>query len=131
MVKGIAGEGFDRDRNPLVVHEQPHLDNGKLALFLADAHLARSFFYDVSFFIQDILIRRSDLEIEVCYIIIDDLRGAACLFYKVCVDAADDFVFIGKKEIQGVEDIIRVMGSKDRLIVIFILPYCGRFGGGI
>ncbi len=85
----------------LVVYEQPHLDNGKLALFLADAHLAQSSFYDISFFIQDILIRRSDLEIEVCYIIIDDLRGAACLFYKVCVDAADDFVFIGKKGSPG------------------------------
>ena len=131
MVKGIAGEGFDRDRNPLVVHEQPHLDNGKLALFLADAHLAQSFFYDVSFFIQDILIRRSDLEIEVCYIIIDDLRGAAGLFYKVSVDAADDFVFIGKEEVQGIEDIVRVVWAKDRLIVIFILPNSGGLGSGI
>ena len=132
VVQGVAGEGLDGDGDALIVHEQPHLNNGEFAFFLADAHPAQSFFQDISLFIQDILIRRSDLEIEVCYIIIDDLRGAACLFYKVCVDAADDFVFIGKKEVQGVENIVRVMGSKDRLIVIFIrllftpLPGCAQ-----
>lgn len=53
------------------------------------------------------------------------------LFYKVCVDAADDFFFIGKKEVQGIEDIVGVVWTKDRLIVIFILPHSGGPGSGI
>ena len=130
VIQGVAGEGLDGDGDALIVHEQSHLDNGELPFLLADAVLALSLLQDVPFFIQDVLIRLPDLEIKVGHIIINDVRGTAGLFYKVCVDAADYLIFIGKKEVQGIKYIVRVVGAEDRLIIVLVLAHSGGLGSG-
>lgn len=131
MIQGIARESFNGDGDALIVHKQPHLDNGELPFFLTDTAFALPFLYDISFLVKDVLIRSPDLKIEVGRIIIDDLRRAVCLFDKACVDAADNLILIVKKEIQGVKDVVRVVEAKDRLIVILILTDGSGLGGGV
>ena len=121
VVQGVARESLNGNGNAVIIHEQPHLDDGKLAFFLAYAHLAEAFFQDTAFFVQNILIRFPDLKVEVSHIVINDLRRAVRFFNKVCVDTADDPVFIVGDEIQGIKDVIRIMGAKDRFKVILIL----------
>ena len=130
MVQCVSGEGFNGDRDARIIHEQPHLDDGELAFFLADAHLAQPFLDDISFFIKDILVRFADFEVKIGHIIIDDLGGAVRFFNQVRVDAPDDLVLVGMDEIQGIIDIIRVEPVKDRLVILRILPDGGAFGGG-
>ena len=67
-----------------------------------------AFFYEIPIFIESIFIGLPDLEIEVCDIIIDDLRGTVRLFYQIGIDPADDFIFVIRNEVQGVVNIVRI-----------------------
>ncbi len=131
MVQGISREGFDGNGNPAVIHKESHLDDRELALFLADAHFALSFFDYVSLPVKDIVIRPVDLKIEIGHIIINDLRGTSGFFDKVRIDPADDLILIVIDKVQGIKNIVRVVLCEDRFKIIPVLPDRGGFGGRI
>ena len=121
MVQGVPGESFNGYGNAGIIHEKPHLNNREFPLFFTDAHLALSLFDDVTFFIQNILVGFTDLKIEVCHIIIDDLRGTASLFHQVGVDAPDDLIFMVCDKTESIINVVRVKVTQDRFVVIPVL----------
>ena len=44
MIQRIARKGFNSDRNSVIIHEQAHLDNGLVPLFLGNAELPLTLF---------------------------------------------------------------------------------------
>ena len=65
-----------------------------MTFFLTETELALPFFQYIPFFIQDIIVRVLNLEIEVRYVILDDLRGSSGLLDQVGVHPADDSLLI-------------------------------------
>lgn len=131
VIQGVAGEGFNGDGKAAVVHKEAHLDDGEFAFLLADAHLTQPFFQDISFLIQDVLIRLFDLEIEVGDIVVNDFRGPSGFPDEVRVDPPDDPVLVVIDEIQRVIDVVRVVFPKNRFTVILVLTDSGTFGSRV
>ena len=108
MIQRISGKGFHGNRDTTIVHKQPHLKDWKLSLLFAYTHFPHPFFQYRAVFVKDILIRIFDLEIEIGNIVINDLRTAMRLFYKICIDASYDLILVFIKKGQGVINIIRI-----------------------
>ena len=131
MIQRIAREGFKGNRYAIIVHKQPHLNDGLMTFFLADTELALPLLQNIPFFIQAILVRAVNFEIEVCDIVIDHFRCPTGFFYQVRVDAPKDLVFVISEEGKSIVDIVTVKVLQNWLVIVIVLPDGGTLGRGV
>ena len=65
MVQRIAREGFNGNRYAIIVHKQPHLNDGLMTFFLANTELPLPLFPNIPFFIQAILVDKGIIYIPL------------------------------------------------------------------
>ena len=128
MIERVAGEHAERDRDAVVVEEEPELDDGLLAVLLADAVLPESFPDDVPVGVRLVRIGTRDLEEEVRHVVEDDLRAASRAPRQAGVHALDYLLRMPLDDVERVVDVVVVGAGDERTEVLPVLLHRGRLG---
>lgn len=130
-VQRVAGKQVDRDRQPRVVEEHRHLDDGQRPLLLAHPLFPDSLRQDIPASIRDVVIRSAGLEIEVGDVIEQERRVAPGMPGYGAVHALQDPVPVLVHHVERVIDMVRVAVVRDyRLAVVLIVPDRADLGAG-
>ena len=128
MVERVARERPERDRDPVVVKEEPELDDGLFAVLLAHAHLAGAFLKDVAVRIRRVGVRTRGLEEEVRHVVEHDLRTAPRAPRDAGVHALDDLPRVPLDDVERVVDVVVVRAGDEGTEIPSVLVHRRRLG---
>ena len=130
VVECVAREGRERDRDAVVVEEEPELHDGLPAVLLADAELpqARD---DVPVGVLEVAVRSRGLEEEVRHVVEHRAGVSPDCAGDAGVHAPDDLPPVRVDDVERVIDVVRVGALHERSVVLVVLAHRRPFRLGI
>ena len=122
VVERVAGEGRERDRDAVVVEEEPELHDGLPAVLLADAELPQPR-CDASVRVLEVVVGPCGLEEEVRHVVEHRARTPPDGTGDAGVHALDDLFAVRVDDIERVVDVVGVRALHGRNVVLAVLPH--------
>ena len=128
VVQRVPGEHPERNRDSVVVHEEPELHDRLPAALLAHAELPQPLRDDLALRVQHIPVRARRLEVEVRHVVEHDLCVPPRPAPDAGVHASDYPGGVLAYDVQRVVYAPRIRFAYEGLVPILVLLHCGALG---